>query len=119
MKVMASEAGWQATNALVKQSSRGWGLLGVVVVVVPVVVAVILPQFSVVEAGVPLCVGVCVAVVCEGDVAVAAATVGAFPVVVAAAVAVPSCEVWVVVLAVELHPESVRTSSIPAKSNNP
>ncbi|MBA3923331.1 MAG: hypothetical protein H0X31_17215 [Nostocaceae cyanobacterium] len=40
-----------------KQSSRDWGLLGMVVVVVPVVVAVISPQFSVVGAGVGVFVG--------------------------------------------------------------
>jgi hypothetical protein len=50
IEVIASVADWQAMNALVKQSSRGWGLLGVVAVEEPVVVAVILPQLVLVEA---------------------------------------------------------------------
>ncbi len=90
MKVMASVAEWQARNAFVKQSSRGCGLLGLVVVLEPDVVAVISPQFSVVKAGVGVfvgeCAGVCVGAGCVGGVAVAPTAVGMSP------VAVGSCD---------------------------
>lgn len=120
---MASVANWQVIKALVKQSSRGWGLLGVVVVAEPEVVAVISPQFVVAGAAVGVFVGTCagvfVATGCEDGVAVAATDVGAVSVTVAVAVtvAVGRSGVFVPATVVALHPESMRAVRIPTDSS--